>query len=202
MSNVSSEVPDHGVSEADASSLLIAAREDPDAFALLWRRFHPEVLAYFRRRTFDPEIAADLCAETFARVLLQLRRFDPDRGRGEAFLFALAQQELVRWRRRREVSDRAQRKVGMRLMPDHLTDFERVVDVVDATVLRADLHAALGALSVRDREVVRLRIVDGCSYQEIAAALGVTIPAARTRASRALARLTANLDAQVAGGVA
>lgn len=184
----------------ETSRLLVAARDDSDAFAEFWRAQHRDVLAFFARRTFDPEIAADLCAETFARVLVEIRRFDPARGSARQFLFAVASGELMRWQRRRAVSRRAQIRLGIRLDPDDRGDLDRVVDVVDAAVLRADLKAALASLSAADRAAVQLRVVEGLPYPEIADTLGVSLAAARKRVSRALAALSRSLDEQLAGG--
>jgi hypothetical protein len=54
--------------ERTDSELLLASREDPDAFAQLYRRHAEDLLRYFARRTLDPEAAAELTAETFAQA--------------------------------------------------------------------------------------------------------------------------------------
>jgi hypothetical protein len=48
------------------AELLVASRHDPAAFRELYDRWAERLLAYFYRRVFDPEVAADLLAETFA----------------------------------------------------------------------------------------------------------------------------------------
>ncbi len=48
------------------------------------------------RRTADPELAADLAAETFAAALLSVRRFDPRRGGALAWTFGIAHKKLLR----------------------------------------------------------------------------------------------------------
>lgn len=174
--------------------MLVAARSDADAFARFWRDQHRDVLTYFTRRTFDPEIAADLCAETFARVLVEIRRFDPQRGNARQFLFAVASGELARWQRRLSVSRRAQAKIGMQVSAVDFDHVDRVVEVVDAEEWRAVLGDAISALSPAEREAVRLRVVLGLPYAEVADALGVNLATARKRVSRALARLSASLD--------
>ena len=61
-------------------ALLLAARTDADAFSQFYRRHAAPVLSYLVRRTRDPELGADLTAETFACALEGLARFDPERG--------------------------------------------------------------------------------------------------------------------------
>src|SRR3954447_14909210 len=48
------------------AELIIASRRDPRAFRALYDRWAERLLAYFYRRVLDPEVAADLLAETFA----------------------------------------------------------------------------------------------------------------------------------------
>ncbi len=55
--------------------LLLAAREDPDAFGEFYRRHAVAVERWLRSQTPDMSTAADLTAETFAQALVSLRRF-------------------------------------------------------------------------------------------------------------------------------
>ena len=51
--------------------------DDAEAFGMFYDRHVHSVLGYFARRTGDPEVAADLTAETFASALTARRRFKP-----------------------------------------------------------------------------------------------------------------------------
>ncbi|MGD0387294.1 MAG: hypothetical protein ABSB73_14320 [Solirubrobacteraceae bacterium] len=55
--------------ERTDAELLIAAREDAEAFGEFYDRHIAKVLAFFRRRVPDAELAMDLAAETFAAAL-------------------------------------------------------------------------------------------------------------------------------------
>ncbi len=67
-------------SRADDGQLLrAAAKGDDRAFAEFYRRWLPLVTAYHLRRTDSRDLAFDLTAETFAAVVADLQRFDPDR---------------------------------------------------------------------------------------------------------------------------
>jgi DNA-directed RNA polymerase specialized sigma24 family protein len=48
--------------------LLAEARSGAHGFALLYRRFERPILGFFMRATGQPDLAADLAAETFARA--------------------------------------------------------------------------------------------------------------------------------------
>ena len=70
--------------------ILAALAERPDDFALFYRRHVRGLLGYLLRRTGDAELAADLCAETFAAALSGARRFDPERGPAVGWLYGIA----------------------------------------------------------------------------------------------------------------
>lgn len=52
-----------------------------------------------------------------------------------------------------------------------------------------DIFIALTELSLADREIILMRVVEDLSYDEVATILGVTPSTARTRLSRAMGRL-------------
>jgi DNA-directed RNA polymerase specialized sigma24 family protein len=55
---------------------------------MFYDRHARSVLAYFARRTRDPESAADLTAETFAAAIVSRRRFRPGPEPASAWLSA------------------------------------------------------------------------------------------------------------------
>ena len=56
------------------------------------RRYRDAILGFHRRRVADPELPADLTAETFAGALVGLQERVPDTP--AAWLFAIAQRKL------------------------------------------------------------------------------------------------------------
>src|SRR4051794_21807876 len=101
------------VIERSDETLLAALDDGPDAFAEFSRRHVTALLGYFVRRTRAPELAADLCAETFAAALAGAHRFRPERGPAIAWLYGIARRQLAHARRRGAVEDRARRQLGM-----------------------------------------------------------------------------------------
>lgn len=63
------------------------AEGDASAFVAFYRRHLAEVLAYFVRRTGDPELTADLTAEVFAAALLAAERYRPGERPALAWLY-------------------------------------------------------------------------------------------------------------------
>src|SRR3954469_14935664 len=94
-------------------ALLAAARSEPEAFAVFYRRHVRALIGYFLRRTRDAELPADLTAETFAAALDGCHRFQPERGPAVGWLYGIARRQLAHAQRRGAVEDRARRRLGI-----------------------------------------------------------------------------------------
>ncbi len=171
------------------SELLVQSRRDPEAFGLLYRRHSEDLLAYFYRRTRNPEVAADLLAETFAIAYTKRRRYRRTSSPGRAWLYGIARLEYARFCRRREVELRAVRKLGITVPAMSDEDITRIEAIVDAEMLSGPLVEAVADLSPAERQAVVARVVGEMDYGEIAESIGITRGAARVRVHRGLGRL-------------
>ena len=97
---------------APTDEALLAAR-DAAGFERFYRRHVEDLLGFFARRTRDPELAADLTAETFAAALAGRRRYKPEAGAASAWLFGIAMHKLRDAQRRGYAEQRARRRMGM-----------------------------------------------------------------------------------------
>src|SRR3954463_1440407 len=95
--------------------LLISG--EPAAFGVFYERRVREVLGYMMRRTGDPEVAADLTAETFAAALVARRRFKPGGAPAAAWLFAIAARRLADYQRRGRFEQRLRRSLALERRP-------------------------------------------------------------------------------------
>ncbi len=174
---------------SDAQLLQVTARE-PEAFGVFYRRHVTSIMAYLLARTRRPEIAADLCAETFAVALERAEHYDPERAPARAWLFMLANSRLLDSLRRGRVEDAARRRLGMepRVLTD--ADLERVEELVD---VRRGIEAAtlVADLPAEQRDAVLSRVVLEEEYAHIAARLEVSEAVVRQRVSRGLSGLRA-----------
>lgn len=170
--------------ERSDAELLVASREDADAFGEFYDRHVAKVLAFFRRRVRDGELALDLTAETFASALGSVSSYVPREEPATAWLFAIARHRWGDAIRRGQVEDRARRTLEMQRL---------VVD--DAALAIVERVAAQGALELLDvlpvdqRDALVARHVDGREYAEIAAELRCSESVVRKRVSRGLKSL-------------
>ena len=175
--------------ERTDTELLIASRTEPEAFTELYRRHAEDLLRYFARRTLDPETAAELTAETFAEAFASRATYRDQGVNGVAWLYGIARHRLGRFFRNGKVDAAARRKLGMpeRDLPPE--DYERIEDLIDFAPIREALTEALESLSPDQREAMRLRVIDGLGYAEVAERLKCTEQNARQRVSRGLRKI-------------
>ena len=175
--------------ERTDSELLIASREDPEAFTELYGRHAEDLLRYFARRTLDPETAAELTAETFAEAFASRRNYTDQGVNGVAWLYGIARHRLGRFFRTGRIDASARRRLGMpeRDLPPE--DYERIEDLIDFAPIRGALAEALETLSPEQRDAMRLHVIEGLGYAEVASRLRCSEANARQRVSRGLRRV-------------
>jgi RNA polymerase sigma-70 factor (ECF subfamily) len=171
-----------------------------DEVAELYDRHAEAILAFLVRRTWDPEVAVDILAETFAVALEGRHRF---RGPGReaaagAWLYGIARHQLADHFRRDGAQRRALARLGIERRPLTAVEYERIEELAGSRELRHRVAEELDALPVDQREAVRLRVVEEQGYQTLARTLDISQDTARARVSRGLQALRAAVDAATA----
>lgn len=166
------------------------AAGEPEAFVDFYRRHLSAVLGFFLRRTGDPELTADLTAETFAAALLAAERYRPGERPALAWLYGIAAHKLSDSRRRRRVADRARRRLALEPIAIEDEDIARVHELADSDAAQR----ALAQLPVQQRDAVLARVVDELSYPEIATVMRCSEMVARQRVSRGLRALRDRIE--------
>jgi RNA polymerase sigma factor (sigma-70 family) len=168
-----------------AENLLQATPDEPEAFGIFYRRHVDAVLSFFRVRTGDPELAADLMAETFAAALLAAPRFKRRREPAVAWLFTIGRHKLIDSWRRGRVEDAARRKLGMEPMELDDGGLARIDAMVDEERDPLPLLELMKRLPPDQREALQMRVLDEREYVDIAAELECSEAVIRQRVSRA-----------------
>lgn len=175
---------------ASDDELLLATPQDSEAFGEFYRRHERNVLGYLMRRVGDPEMAADLCAETFAAALIALKRFRPGGAPASAWLFGIARNVLGRTLERGEAESRARMKLAL---GDVVVD-AAARDQIAALEGEATVDEWLSELPPSQAEAVRARVIDEDSYPDIARGVSASEALVRQRVSRGLQRLRVRKD--------
>ena len=162
----------------DEALLLSGDLED---FGRFYDRYIRSLLAFFQRRTRDPEVAADLTAETFAAAMIARERYEARTDTAAAWLFAIAQHKLADYRRRGAAEDRMRAKLGMVPVPVSAEDAEMIRWLGEdaAAQMVADLPEA-------QRDAIREHVLEDREYAEIASSRQLSEATVRKRVSRGL----------------
>jgi len=160
---------------------------DEAAFEMLYQRHAAPVLAFLERMVRDDALAEDLLQTTFVSFVRARGRYVPGTN-VKSWVFAIAANAGRDALRRRRASPE-------RLAPEGGAPEPAVEPAPpsDPAAARA-LEAALMQLPVDQREAVVLHKLENLSFEEVAAALGITVGAAKVRAHRGYRRLRRILE--------
>lgn len=160
------------------------AAGDLEAFETLFRQHQGEVFRWIRRIVRDSATAEDLTVETFWRVHRAHGRFNPAVGSFGGWLRRIATNTAIDHLRR----DR--REVPLLDDPPGMA----LPDPEEQRELRQQIREAMNELSPRIRAVVLLALVEEQPYEDIAAALGISVGAVKVRVFRGVRILRKELS--------
>jgi RNA polymerase sigma-70 factor, ECF subfamily len=154
------------------------AAGDLDAFESLFREFQGVVFTWIVKVVRDPGAAEDLTIETFWRIYRARGRFDPRRSFG-AWARRIATNAAISHLRQPPIGT-GRRAEAVRVDPD--------------PSLREAISRAFAALPPKLRVAALLALIEEEPYDEIAAALGISVGAVKSRVFRAVRLLRKRLE--------
>jgi RNA polymerase sigma-70 factor (ECF subfamily) len=175
------------VDDADEAALARLREGEAGAFDDIVERHGPRVYGFATRMCRSAEDARDVFQETFVAAFRSLEAF-----RGESrlatWLFRIAANACLKMRRR-GVAEPARHLSLDELLPGDDAASRRAPPetpeaALDRAVLRDALELALAELPASYRAVVILRDLEGLSSEETAEALGLAVPAVKSRLHR------------------
>jgi RNA polymerase sigma-70 factor (ECF subfamily) len=178
-----SSQPSSGID--DVQLLERCAAGDEDALGLLYDRFGRTAFALSFRIVRDRELAEDAVQESFLAAWRRASSFDPARAKVSTWLFTIVRNKSVDLVRREESRPSLTSDEALREEPSGID----VEAQVTAHLGNERVHAALSALSPRDREVLELAYFGGLTQSELAARLQEPIGTIKSRTHAALGKL-------------
>jgi RNA polymerase sigma-70 factor, ECF subfamily len=152
-----------------------AACGDVDAFALVYDRHAPTVLAWLRRLLRDRGDAQDLLHDVFIEAWQRSRDYDPTRASVRGWLLVRARARAI---------DRLRRLERERAAPAHLE-----APAAPAAERHYALHEALATLEPNLREALELTYFEGLTAAEVSLRVHMPEGTVRSRLARGLACL-------------
>lgn len=169
------------------------------AFLNLYGRAAKRLLVYLVRRMHDVDAATELWSECWAEAFEGWQRCAAESpGEAEAWVFGIARNRLAAYYRSGAIKRRALERLRWTVPPLAAEDHDELVRLAELDELRQVVGDALGELPQMRREAVRLRVVAGLSYRDVAQRLGCSEQAARAHVSRGLRGLARALDTTTA----
>ena len=177
-----SKTMSHNVSDAE---LVVRAKAgDHGAFTQIYERYAPAIYRYIYFRIGEAELAEDLQAEVFLRMLEGIHRYE-DRGWPiSAWLYRIARDRTIDVIRRR----RNRQQVPLESWGGSCDGPE---NSVGAQLEYEELARTLDDLTDEQRQVIQMRFLAEMSIQEVAQKLGRTegsVKALQHRGLQSLAR--------------
>jgi RNA polymerase sigma-70 factor (ECF subfamily) len=183
--------------------MLQVSADVPGAFDALVRRVVDPLTAFLTKQTGDPDVASDLVQETFLRVYRHRSSYRPD-ARFRTWLFYIAVNVVLN-RRRYEgyrgaasldaEGDDEGASLGARLADEKAAD---PTTGVERAELAARVRDAVARLPLGQRIAVTLLRFHDLSYEEIARAMELTVPAVKSLLNRAKENLRRALAPEIA----
>ena len=158
-----------------------------EEFERLFEAHAASLLAFLEYRTGNIELARDVVADTFERVLKTRFRFDPRKGSEKTWIYSVALNVLRDQGRRRAAEARAMDRVSAGGGRQDWDEAERL-DARDA------VRRGLAALPDDEREAIALYYGADLSLEEIARVTGTRTTTIKGRLARGRDRLRDVLD--------
>lgn len=156
-----------------------------DAFDGLYAALSGRLRGYLLSQCRDPALADDLLQETFLQVHRSRRTYEPGRP-VTPWIFAIARHVFLMKRRSTGRRLRFEERLGA-------ATGDVVRDDVKVLVEKDEVRRALDQVPADQREALLLHHVEGWSFGEIAARLGIRVNAAKTRAFRGMKKMKGQL---------
>lgn len=169
----------------DERELIEAAKRDPDALSVLYRRYYAIIHRYVSRRVATSHDVHDIVSEVFLAMVRALPRFQWTGAPFQAWLFRIATTQINRWIRKRK---------WLRFWAPF--DDQVLVDANQASESEAvqRLRKALLELPCCYQDSLALFYLEDLPIKSISEILGVEQGTVKARLSRGRDLLRAKLD--------
>jgi RNA polymerase sigma-70 factor, ECF subfamily len=173
-------------SPADLARLIeaIAARQDRDAFVLLFDHFAPRIKGFLMRGNTTSGLAEELAQDALLIVWRKASQFDSSRAGASAWIFTIARNLRI------DVARRDQRAKLLDMQADENLEQPAPPDAeLLASELEQRVRSALRHLPDDQMRVVRLSFFEGKAHAEIATELELPLGTVKSRIRLAMNRL-------------
>lgn len=158
---------------------------DEEALATIYDAYSDRIYRYIYHRVGDPDVAEDLTALTFTKMLEAIHSGREWRTSFSGWLYRIAHNLVVDHFRAKGRAHHVSLDTGLPLHAKEVDPFEEAV----RSLQRDALREAISQLTEDQATVIVMRFLEGCSIAEVAKAMGKTEGAVKALQFRAVGRL-------------
>ncbi|MDR1676406.1 MAG: sigma-70 family RNA polymerase sigma factor [Tannerella sp.] len=156
----------------------------------IYRMYVHDLFSYARHLGFEREVAMDAIHDVFYKLCLDKNRLSQVTNIRFYLLRALKNRLL-------NISDHERETVGLsagetadeRPFTIHVTVEDIMIQAEEDRQIRSKVEKLLAMLTDRQREIIYLRYMQECEYEEIARIMHITVPACRKLLHKAMMKL-------------
>lgn len=157
-----------------------------DRYEELVQRYHVGLIIHCEQMVHDRDVAEDIAQETFIKAYLELKKFNPKKGRFSTWLYRIATNLAIDYLRKNK------RRIVVE-------DIEAIAEVTMPTFLEEEAKqeirkAVLSLVPPEYRQIIEAYYWDGKSYQQIADDMHMELNTVRTWLRRAKIQLREKLS--------
>jgi len=158
-------------------NIELSKKGEERGYAQLYKDCAPYVYSHVKRYIWDTDFRKDMMQEIFAKIFINIKKFDPQKGNFKGWIKRIAINECLQQIRKKRPLYNA-------------TNIEASFDLADETPLptdlkRSDIDLLLKDMPPRYKVVFMLSIIDGYSHKEIGEQLNITEATSRSQLTRA-----------------
>lgn len=166
----------------DANIISKILSRDRKTLLMFYRRYAPKLARFIAGKVANQSDAEEILQDTLYAFLEAIRDFQ-GKSNIQTFLFSICQHKVVDYYRRKKL-----KQAVFSQMPQLEAIISPLVspeDQLDATLVKEKIHAVLGRLLPRHRQILVLKYLDGLSVEEIAKHLTLTFKSVESQLFRA-----------------
>lgn len=176
--------------------LAVRARNDRDAFGILYERHVRRIYNYVYYRTGSAADAEDLTARTFFQALSNLHRYQVQGVPFSAWLFRIAHNLVANWHR----DTSRHHATSTDGIAEVIADGRSLHESAELAEERRELHDVVRRLAPDRQQLLILKYVEQMSTEEIATVMGRSEGAVKALLHRTIKSLRDELNRSSLGG--
>ena len=166
----------------DQSYVWGLRRRDTRIYEIVFKKYYQPLVVFVVRHVGDEDVAKDIVQDIFFK-LFESSRSLPDNFQLKSWFYKVARNAAVDYLRHLQVEDKYKF-----LMAEAMINVPDMDEEIDEQVYDK-VNLAIESLPEQCRLIIKLNVLEGKKYQEIAEELGITINTIRTQVSRGYKKL-------------